>query len=171
MEKAHPIELFGRDRALSIIYSCLLGLILPMGLLLVIIRFHIVDTIALIVLIVLFFLPFWGYLINVPRMKKEEMDRLELCVDHKGFYYLNPFSGKTLFFNWSEIETIHPVLFYNYERRLEIVTIKEKNKKKRIHINLSDYSYRFNGYSLKRTVIHYSGRSDIWKSKGPLFLW
>ena len=164
---ARPIMLFGRDRALSITYTCILGLIPPVGLVFVVIRYQLTNALFLTVLAILFLLPIVGYLINIPRMKKEDKDRLEFCVDPKGLYYLNPINGKHFCLKWSEIKTIRPVLFYNYERRLEIIPLKGEKRS----VNLDGYTSRINAYSLKRSIIHYSGRTDIWESKGPLFLW
>lgn len=165
--KVYPIQLRGRDRVLSTIYACILGLFPPLALVCVMICYHLTSTIFFIILLVLFLLPILGYLINVPRKDKEEMLRLEFCVNPEGLFYLNHFNGKSFFLKWSEIEKIHPVLFYNYERRLDIIPIKGERRT----INLVDYTFRLNPYTLRRNIIHYSGRDNIWKSKGPLFLW
>lgn len=163
----HSIQLRGRDRTLANMYTCILGLFPPLVLACIIIRYDLTSVIFFIILSILFLIPIIGYLINVAKKNKEEMHRLEFCVKPEGLYYLNHFNGKSIFLNWSEIRMINPVFFYNYERRLDIIPMKGK----RITINLEDYTFRLNPYTLRRTIIHFSGRDDIWNSKGPLFLW
>ena len=165
--KVYTIQLTGRDRVLSTIFGCVLGLFLPLGLVGVMVCYHFTGTFFLIIVSVLFLFLVLGFLIKVLRNNKEEMNRVEFRVNPEELFYLNHYNGKSFSLNWNEIRMIRPVLFYNYKRRLDIIPIKGKIKT----IDLKDYTFRLNPYALRRSIVHYSGRDTIWKSKGPLFLW
>jgi len=167
-KSVHPIKLFGRDRALSTVHAYLISLALTLGVLYIIIRYQLVNTLSLIILFLLFVLPLLACLISLLRIDKEEKRRLEFSIDSEGLFYLNHNNGYGFSLKWYEVETIRPIFFYNHERRLEILSTKGEKRS----IDLGEYSFRqINAYSLRRSILHFSGRADIWKGRGPLLLW
>ena len=163
-----PIKLFGRDRALSTVHTYLISLAISLGLLFIIIRYQLVSTLSLIVLFVLFFVPLLACSISLLKMDKEEKNRIEFSIDSEGLFYLNHFNVQGFSLKWCDVKTIRPIFFYNYERRLEILSTRGEKKV----IDFGEYSFhRINAYSLRRSILHFSGRTDIWKGKGLLFMW